>query len=169
MSRYTENKVLFSVPCVYARETFLGVAFGPFPVTRIARRESPNRTPWCRRRDPRTNVMTGCRNIEFKTCLQGTLKTRYFSVYLACVHVKRFFEGGRFGRSGGTPREPTQTSRDIGKASPGPCHRDRAQDARGFSGGLRPRDVFSPAFLLKRRHFSLKKWKRMAYYFNLVF
>ena len=36
--------------------------------------------------------------------LQGTLKTRYFSVYLAYMHAKRCL-GGRFGRSRGVTKE----------------------------------------------------------------
>ena len=100
-SRYTENKVLFSVPCVYVREAFFVVHFWPFRGITARHRQGVSR----------------CR----------------------------------------------QTSRR------GVAIMNSLSDARGFSGGLRPGGVFSPAFLVKRGHFSLKKWKRMAYYFNLVF
>ena len=131
--------------------------------------------------------------------LQGTLKTRYFSVYLAYMRVSRFCKTvwGRLRSLVVYARELSLQSRlrsfDVhGRRTPlrfvsdvpgrnckhrsappdrASRHRrhGRAPDTCGFSGGLCPGGVFSPAFLVKRGHFSLKKWKRMAYYFNLVF
>ena len=152
-SRYTENKVLFSVPCVYVRKPFflgfLSVPGHSHSSTGAAEQDA-RLSPYGSRG---VNIMTGSPRIEFRAPLQGTLKTRYFSVYLVYVRVKRGFCRSDVSPHGSSPRR----------------HHDIPSDARGFSGGLRPGDVFSPAFLLKRRHFSLKKWKRMAYYFNLVF
>ena len=48
-SRYTENKVLFSVPCVCARETFFGGHFWPFREPPLVSRGIIKQVPRCRR------------------------------------------------------------------------------------------------------------------------
>ena len=174
-SRYTENKVFFSVPCVYARKPFLRGCLRSFEAVRCVWAKSFNGTVW--------TFWDTDALVVFKSNLQGALKTRYFSVYLACVRVSRFFEG-LFWPSRDTPKnavgKTTPPSHASQSAAKNGCHgaaeessryrhHDSPSDAWDFSGGLRPGDVFSPAFFSKRRHFSLKKWKRMAYYFNLVF
>ena len=126
-SRYTENKVLFSVPCVYARETFFSGLFWAFrdatkEVTRHRIQSGPAAQPIGSR---------GAANRVPQRSQSGPAAQPIGS------------RGGTI-MSGGRKRA----------ISPG---------------GLCTSGVFSRAFLLKRRHFSLKKWKRMAYYFNLVF
>ena len=99
-SRYTENKVLFSVPCVYARKLFLGGLVRLFEVYErylclgavlsIQRvfYGRPGGSQMGSRSHHHDRVPTHRVQISL---LQGTLKTRYFSVYLACMRVKRFF------------------------------------------------------------------------------
>ena len=75
-------------------------------VGRIGRSECPknatNKRPTSQKAftaPPQTSRRTAARiagtvvHIEFKVKCQGTLKTRYFSVYLACMRVRRFLGG----------------------------------------------------------------------------
>ena len=143
----------------------------PPPTTETSRSTTAARAAEYRRAFRETN-----KHLQFKAPPQGTLKTRYFSVYLACMRVKRFFLGFVLGVPGRPQRgpPPTRTLRQSGPAaqpigSRGGTIMSGGRKRAISPGGLCPSGVFSRAFLLKRRHFSLKKWKRMAYYFNLVF
>ena len=82
-SRYTENKVLFSVPCVCARETlFFGVRLGRIGTSqhislghrRTYRREATKRGAFRNRRTYRREATKRGASRNRRTCRRGTVK-----------------------------------------------------------------------------------------------
>ena len=109
-SRYTKNKVLFSVPCVYARESFFFGLGQTSPIRNtsssktsldtgilckemsVRSRVQINQSQPVQLFTPRNNLGSSVLS-QFKNKPQGTLKTRYFLVYLACMRARRSFPG----------------------------------------------------------------------------
>jgi len=94
-SRYTKNKVLFSVPCVYAREAFFSKLFRPWHASQDIEpaRDGADVLGWIPGLKPVWSPSRIHIQIAFKANPQSTLKTRYFLVYLVCMRVNRFFRG----------------------------------------------------------------------------
>ena len=91
--RYSKNKVFFTVPCACTREAvFLAPSTDRI---RWGRLHCQGRTGIfnCGQRQVPVLCREGplLKGFEFRTNLQGTVKTRYFLLYLAYVREKRYF------------------------------------------------------------------------------
>lgn len=114
-------------------------------------------------------------HVVFKFNLQDTLKTRYFSVYLACMRVERFFRGC-FGRSGTPPKRsstdaypPPIRSRSAANRVPRRHHHVRRAEACDFPGQAMPGRRFFSGFFVEKTAFFLEKMEKNGILFQFGF